>query len=150
MTKQPSLRERLVAIALEWESRYGIAPPITSTLSEFDVAQILGCSEEFYCECLRGHTAVTKGFDFTWNNQKYQVKGNRPSGKPGSRVTLVSKANKDKKEGKYLWDFLIWILYDKNYDIEEAWEWDASEYGKQFDSKKTLRPEDMRKGKKLL
>ena len=63
-------------------------------------------------------SAVTKGYDFTHNGCRYQVKANRPSGKPGSPVTWVSKVN------NYDWDKLIWILYDRNYVVQEAWEWD--------------------------
>jgi hypothetical protein len=33
-----SLRDRLVAAALEWQDRFAVAPSITSALSEYDAA----------------------------------------------------------------------------------------------------------------
>jgi len=73
----------------------------------------------------------------------YQVKSNRPSGKPGSKVTLVGKPR------NYNWDKLVWILYDLEYRIEEAWEFTRNEYRQIFGSKKRISPEDMRKGARL-
>ncbi len=49
----------------------------------------------------------------------------------------------------YDWDCLIWALYDKNYNLLEAWQWDRESYIEHFESKKRLSPEDMRKGIKL-
>ena len=61
---------------------------------------------------MQDRTAVAKGLDFEWSGCRYQVKANRPSGKPGSRVTLVPKPK------NYDWDRLIWILYNVDYEIE--------------------------------
>jgi hypothetical protein len=87
---------------------------ITSVISEFDVAQLLGCDDQTYSKIMKGNTGVTKGYDFIYNGIKYQIKGNRPSGRCGSKVTLVPKAK------NYDWDFLIWILYDTRFNIQEA------------------------------
>lgn len=149
MPDNTSIRERLIAIALEWEKSFGIAPAITSALSEYDAAQLLGCAEADYSKCLENQTAVTRGVDFVYQGKKYQVKGNRPSGRPGSPVTLVSLAKKDKKENRYLWDYLIWVLYNERYEIVEAWQWDSAKYETYFASKANTRPSDMRKGTKL-
>ena len=102
------LRDELVRISLEWQEKFGVSPQITSTISEYDAAMLVGMSEPEYSEYMKDKTAVSKGADFVFNNIRYQIKANRPSGKPGSFVTLVSKAS------NYLWDKLIWILYDKN------------------------------------
>ena len=59
-----------------------------------------------YSDYMRDKTAVAKGTDFVYRNIRYQVKANRPSGKKGSKVTMVPKAS------NYEWDRLIWILYD--------------------------------------
>lgn len=120
MTEQ--LRNKLVEIALQWQERYGVAPSITSTISEYDAAMLVGMSENDYSAYMKDKTAVNKGSDFVFNNTRYQVKANRPSGKKGSFVTMVPKA------ANYEWDRLIWILYDKNYVIQEAWEWGVEEY----------------------
>ena len=116
------LRDKLVNIALEWQDSFGVAPSITSALSEYDAAMLVGMPENEYSEYMKDKTAVSKGADFVFNNIRYQVKANRPSGKKGSFVTMVPKAS------NYEWDKLIWILYDKNYVIQEAWEWCVKDY----------------------
>ena len=135
-----SLREQLVSIALERELRYGVAPAITGTISEYDAALLVGHTDESYCSNCAGRTAITRGCDFTWNGLRYQVKANRPSGKPGSFVTLVGKAS------NYEWDRLVWLLYDRFYVLQEAWEWPVTQYRAAFDDKPRLSPADMRKG----
>jgi hypothetical protein len=90
-----------------------------------------------------GRTAVSRGADFTHRGTRYQVKANRPSGKPGSFVKLVGKAR------NYDWDRLIWLLYDREYVLQEAWQWDVDDYRKAFDSIERLRPEHMRLGQRL-
>ncbi|MCY1206642.1 hypothetical protein D9M72_182160 [compost metagenome] len=137
------LRDRLVTVTLEWERAFGNAPAITSTLSEFDAAILLGLTLEEYEESMRGATAVQKGYDFRYQGKRYQVKGNRPSGKPGSYVTWVPKAM------NYDWDCLVWILYDSKYKIEEAWLWDVTDYRNEFDVIKRLSPAHYRRGQQL-
>ena len=137
------LRNELVEIALKWQAKFGVSPSITSTVSEYDAAMLVGMSEKEYSEYMKNKTAVKKGSDFVFKNIRYQVKGNRPSGKPGSIVTMVPKAT------NYEWDRLIWILYDKNYVMQEAWEWNVEEYKSAFDRMKRLSPNDYRKGKCL-
>lgn len=77
------------------------------------------------------------------NGLRYQVKANRPSGKPGSFVTLVGKAS------NYEWDRLIWILYDRYFVVQEAWEWEVDKYRLEFHDRNRLAPANMRKGKRL-
>ena len=139
-----SLRDQLVQLALQWQSRYGVAPAITSAISEFDAAHLIGTPEEKYATFMAGQTAVTKGSDFTWQSTRYQVKANRPSGKPGSFVTLVPKAK------NYEWDQLIWILYDTQYTIKEAWLWDRESYISAFDNIQRLSPAHYRQGKRIV
>ncbi len=138
-----TLRERIVEIALEWQERYGIAPQITTPISEYDAAMLIGFPEREYSDHMQDKTAVGKGSDFTYNGIRYQIKGNRPSGKPGSRITMVPKAT------NYHWDVLIWVMYDKNYVIQEAWQWHVQPYKDAFHEKKRLSPNDYRQGKKL-
>jgi addiction module RelB/DinJ family antitoxin len=138
-----NIRKNLVESALEWERRYSNAPSITGALAEYDVAILCGLTENEYSDAMKWSTVVQEGFDFEFKHKRYQVKGNRPSGKPGSKVTLVAKANNDK------WDYLVWILYNKEYEPQEAWLWDRDAYKKKFAEKTRLSPEDMRKGKRL-
>ncbi|MHB8108641.1 MAG: DUF6508 domain-containing protein [Syntrophorhabdaceae bacterium] len=137
------LRRSMVECALTWQAKCGVAPSITSVISESDAAKLIGCDAMEYSVQMVHRTAVSKHYDFMYKNGRYQVKANRPSGKPGSKVTWVPKPN------NYEWDYLIWILYDTKYNIEEAWIWGVDEYKANFDEKKRLSPADMRKGQKL-
>ena len=135
-----TLRENLVETALQWQKNFGVAPSITSAISEYDAAMLIGMSESEYSEYMQDKTAVSKGSDFVFKNIRYQVKANRPSGKKGSFVTKVPKAS------NYDWDKLIWILYDKNYVIQEAWEWNVEDYKLAFADIKRLSPQHYRQG----
>tara|TARA_R110002072_G_scaffold301897_1_gene482784 strand:+ start:5374 stop:5796 length:423 start_codon:yes stop_codon:yes gene_type:complete len=137
------LRTKLIEIALEWQEKFGIAPQITTPLSEYDAAMLVGMPQEEYSAFMQDKTAVMKGSDFIYNNIRYQVKGNRPSGKPGSKITMVPKA------ANYDWDKLIWVMYDKNYVIQEAWLWNVEDYQKAFDHIKRLSPDHYRAGECL-
>lgn len=132
------LRQRLVAITLEWERRFGVAPRATSTLSEYDAALQVGCTPSGYSRIMQGVTGVRKGFDFEFNGIRYQVKGNRPSGKRGSKVTKVPKTS------NYDWHVLIWVLYDQRYDVQEMWQWTVDAYRRAFDLATRISPDDMR------
>lgn len=137
------LRQRLVDIALEWERTIGVAPQVTSATAEYDAARLVGHSDESFARDCAGHTAVSKGSDFSWKGLTYQVKANRPSGRRGSVVTKVGKAN------NYVWDRLIWVLYDRHYVLLEVWEWDVDAYREAFDAQAHVRPPDMRRGRRL-
>jgi hypothetical protein len=136
-TNAADLRRRMVEIALQWQECFGVAPAITSVVSELDAARLVGMPDEEYCAGGAGRTSVTKGYDFKFGDLRYQVKANRPSGKPGSPVTLVARAR------NYDWDKLIWILYDRKYELQEAWEWNVDDYRKAFESRSRLGPKDM-------
>ena len=140
MDKKVKLRDILVDVALQLQASFGIAPSITSSISEYDAAMLVGMSEKEYSDYMRDKTAVAKGTDFVYRNIRYQVKANRPSGKKGSKVTMVPKAS------NYEWDRLIWILYDKNYVMQDAWEWHVEDYRMAFENKTRLSPQDYRKG----
>ena len=137
------LRQQLVALALEWECRYGVSPAITAAVSEFDAARLVGHTAESFALDCDGRTAVTRGVDFRHGGLRYQVKANRPSGKPGSFVTLVAKAK------NYEWDRLIWLLYDREFRILDAWEWTVDNYRTAFDVLTRLSPAHMRRGRDL-
>ena len=138
-----SLRRRLVDLALEWQQRYGVAPHITAALAEYDASRLLECPEDEYCSQMKTRTAVSRGHDFVFQGMRYQVKANRPSGKPGSFVTLVAKPK------NYDWDFLIWILYDSFYRVQEAWLWEVQAYRDRFATQNRISPRDMRHGTPL-
>ena len=138
-----SLRNKLVDTALQWQERFGVAPSITSAISEYDAALLVGMTENEYSDYMQDKTAVSKGADFIFNKTRYQVKANQKKKKKGSFVTMVPKAT------NYEWDKLIWILYDKNYVMQEAWEWCVKDYQAAFDGIKRLSPNHYRKGKCL-
>lgn len=81
--KKMTLRGKLVDIALEWQESFGVAPSITSAISEYDAAMLIGMPQNEYSEYMKDKTAVSKGADFVYKNTRYQVKANRPSGKKG-------------------------------------------------------------------
>ena len=135
------MRNELVKIALAWQNKFGVAPSVTSAVSEYDAAMLVGMSEKEYSDFMQCRTAVSKGSDFEFEGKKYQVKANRPSGKKGSLVTRVPKAR------NYEWDILIWILYNESYEIQEVWQWDKNDYKKEFENRKRLSPKDYRMGK---
>ncbi len=138
------LRNQLVELALKWQQRYGIAPAITSTVSEYDAAMLLGMSKDEYSLYMHDKTAVSRGHDFVYNGLRYQIKAHRPSGKPGSKITNAGKAR------NYDWDILIWIRYNIHYNIEEAWSWERNLYRERFDKQNRISPADMRDGEKLI
>ncbi len=137
------IRGRLVSLALEWQEAFGVAPHITTAISELDAALYLGMKICDYQNQCRPKTAVSRGHDFIHDDCRYQIKANRPSGKPGSKVRLVSKPK------NYDWDKLVWILYDKDYVMQEAWEWTVQEYRALFEPLKNVHPEDMRRGTQI-
>lgn len=137
------LRMQLVDTALQWEARFGNAPSITTALSEYDAAMLIGMTEDEYSAAMAGASAVRKGYDFKYKGARYQVKGNRPSGKKGSFVTLVAKAR------NYDWDFLVWVLYDRHYAVQAAWLWEVEVYRAAFHEVKRLSPSHYRNGRAL-
>ncbi|MEA9761798.1 MULTISPECIES: hypothetical protein [Xanthomonas] len=139
-----NLRQQLVEVSLAWEAAFGNAPAITSALSEYDAAALLGCSLADYSACMRDATAIQRGHDFVYQGLRYQVKGNRPSGKRGSTVTRVPKPS------NYEWDRLIWVLYNPRYEMQEAWLWEVEDYRQRFDAISRLGPGHMRMGHSLI
>lgn len=134
------LRQTLIDAALAWQARYGVAPHITSALSELDAARLVGMSEAEYSASRQQATAVQRGYDFMFRGERYQVKANRPSGRRGSVVTLVSKPR------NYDWNHLIWILYDRDYNIVEAWRWEVDAFRSKCSDVKRLSPQHLRGG----
>lgn len=93
---------------------------------------------------MQGQTAVQRGFDFIHAGVRFQVKANRPSGKPGSRVTLVSKAS------SLEFDQLVWLLYDPRFELQEAWQLDVDFYRRELRDLKRLGPDHYRRGNRLV
>ncbi|MCU4414619.1 hypothetical protein KTH71_11330 [Acinetobacter sp. WU_MDCI_Axc73] len=139
-----TLRQRLIKIALEWEQAFGNAPSITPVISEYDAAQLLGIDDITYSQIMQNSTSVQRGHDFIYQGLKYQVKGTRPSGKKGSKITKVPSAK------NYEWDYLLWISYNSDYSIAEAWKWDMQSYRLAFEHLKRISPVQMRNGSNLL
>jgi hypothetical protein len=50
MGKADELRQNLVSVALEWEQYFGVGPNITSVISEWDAAKLVGMNESEYCK----------------------------------------------------------------------------------------------------
>ncbi len=45
MEEREDLRGQLVAVALKWQQRYGVAAQITAPLSELDASRLVGMPE---------------------------------------------------------------------------------------------------------
>jgi hypothetical protein len=134
-----------VELVLQWEDRFGVAPRITDAISEFDAAMLVGMSEEEYCADGKLRTAVTRGKDFTFDGVRYQITANRPSGKKGSAVSWVRLKKETKRQ--FEWDKLVWLLYDRHYVLQEAWEFDVDDYRSRFATTTRLSPDHMRQGR---
>jgi hypothetical protein len=141
--KDDQLRDLLAKVSLEWEKRFVNAPQVTGDLAEYEAAKLKGTNLKPGEGREASDTAVTKGVDFRYRNKGYQVKGNRPSGKKGSRVTLVNKAK------NYNWDYLIWVLFNKDYVVQGAWQHSKDSYRRRFKNRKRLSPDDMQSGHPL-
>ncbi len=140
-----TIRDDLVQTVLNWEDRFGFFPGqagITAAVSEYDAAmKFFGLNEDEYIASIPDRTAVGRGYDFKSNNKRIQVKANRPSRRPGAAVWNVGK--KVKTDG---WDILIYILYDEDYKIQEAYRFDRATYESMFTDGQSLRLDDMRHG----
>jgi len=134
--------QRLIDIALEWEEKYSIAPNITTAISEYDAARCVGMSDREYAAAMIGRTAASEGYDFRYEGNRYQVKGRRP-GKPGRRVVRVPKAH------NYYWDYLVFVLYDWEYDVLGIWQWTRRNYKKKIEPLERVTVTNMREGKRL-
>lgn len=62
---------------------------------------------------------------------------------PGSFVPWVPKAT------NYEWDCLVWLLYDREYVIQEAWLWEVGAYRTAFQEVGRLSPKHHRDGQRL-
>ena len=67
-----TLRQRLIQIALEWEQVFGNVPSITSVISEYDAAKLLGIDDATYSQIMQNSTSVQRGHDFIFQGLKYQ------------------------------------------------------------------------------
>lgn len=143
-----TVRDQLVQTLSKWEERFGFFPGqagITAAVSEYDAAMMLGHNEDEYIASITGRGPVGRGYDFVFNSKKIQVKANRPSRRPGAAVWNAGpRVNTDG------WDILIYILYDEDYVIQEAYQFDSDTYENMFANRTSLRLEDMRKGENLL
>ena len=54
------LRQNLIRVALDWQRRCGVAPAITSAISEYDAAKLVGMSDEEYTEYMSDKTQSAK------------------------------------------------------------------------------------------
>ena len=113
----PSLRDQLVNSTLEWREKYGNAPTITQSISEYDAARLIGMSEEEYSERT---IDSRRRFNFIYKKRRYQVHGTRQFSQLPESVAI------EKKTIKHGCNYFIRVLYNKSYEIQEAWLWDIN------------------------
>ena len=104
---------------------------------------LVGCCEKDYQTQMLERSVVAPGHDFVHDGQRYQVKSKRPSGRRGSKVTLVGKPT------SYDWDYFVWVHYETNYCLSEVWRWAVEEFREKLGNKKRLCPSDIRNGCRL-
>jgi hypothetical protein len=137
------LRDRLIHSILEWQEKYGNAPHITPTISEYDAARLVGMSEEEYAQRERGRTPASRKFNFIYKEKRYRVFGSRQFSEGPGRAVI------HKKPTNYEWDYFICILYNRPYVIEEAWLWNVASFEEYFDQNDRMPLNDMRSGQRL-
>ena len=131
-------REQLISQSLAWESAFGKSPSITGELGEIDAIFSLGFLTPETLRKRRSASAVKSKSDFEVNGLRYQVKANRPSGRPGSKVTKIGVPKPDG------WDELLWVLYNKDYRVQEFWKIDHRTFWQALGGNKHLRPKIIR------
>ena len=79
-----TLRDRLVKTALAWQDQYGVAPAITTAISEYDAAvTLLGMLQDEYRQSQVQATAVQPGHGFVRDSSAIRSK---PTGLAGGRA----------------------------------------------------------------
>ena len=53
------MRDKLVKLALNWQNKFGVAPSITSAISEYDAAMLVGMTVNQYSKSMINRTAVS-------------------------------------------------------------------------------------------
>lgn len=135
-------RPRLVEMAFDWERRFGVAPVPLSWISEYDVVRLLGLFDDsFAFHCVR-FMVVTDG-DVTVGKTRFSVNADRPDVRPAAYLTQVAHSS------GYGWDKLYWMLYDKQYELCEAWELPIFDRDQDLDERLRLTPADLRRGTRL-
>ena len=82
-TNAADLRRRLVEIALQWQECFGVAPAITSVVSELDAARLVGMPDDEYCAGGADRTFVTKRLRFQIQGLPIPSKGQSPERQAG-------------------------------------------------------------------
>jgi hypothetical protein len=77
------LRDRLVAVALEWQAKYGNAPSVTSEVAEYDAARLVGGDEDELLH--QNEAAFSRGKGPALRSRWEPVLGN---GEPSERTQI--------------------------------------------------------------
>ena len=141
-TGDETRRTLLVAMAFDWERRFGIATVPLSKISEHDVCRLLGLPDEIWALDGQRVVRLTDGH-VTLGKVRARVNADRSDVRPASWLTLVAHSS---GAG---WDKLFWMLYDKEYELCEAWELPIVDPDQDFDERLRLTPADMRQGRRL-
>lgn len=72
MEEKVKLRDKLADIALQWQASFGVAPSITSSISEYDAAMLVGMSEKEYSDYMRDKpkSVIRKSF-LSFSNDRH-------------------------------------------------------------------------------
>ena len=126
-----TFREILVGLARNWQDPIGVTPGVSLAVARYDAAVLSGLPEP----ACRG---VSSGADFVHQDLRYQV--------IASREPELARVPRVPRDG---WDRLVWLVYDRDYALLEAWSWDAESY-RRATAATPATPEDLRRGQDLL
>jgi len=121
---------------LELEKKFGITSRITGGLGEYDAAMQLGFSEKEYSDYMEKVAPVRADYDFEYKGKKYQVKAHHPASV--KITTAIFSIPALLKYKKYKWDYLIYIVYDKEYAIERMKRIGRKKFEKEYGNRMSL------------
>lgn len=127
-----TFRELLVDLACHWQDPLGVTPAVNYAVARYDAAALAGLAEP---RC----RAVASGADFDHEGQRYQVIASRDP--EPARIPVVRRAG---------WDRLIWLVYDRDYALLEAWSCEGEALRARWGDSRILTSDCLRLGEDLL
>lgn len=127
-----TFREMLVDLACHWQDPLGVTPAVNYAVARYDAAALAGLAES---RC----RAVASGADFDHEGLRYQVIASRDP--EPARIPVVRRRG---------WDCLIWLVYDRDYALLEAWRCEGEALRARWGDSRVLGSDCLRLGEDLL
>jgi hypothetical protein len=110
------LRDRLVAVVLDWEASFGVGPDVLPCLAHYDTVRLLGGSPADAAASPSVRQAAAP--DIIFQGKRYLLRSRRLSAKDKGLVEFDFD-----EPAHWDFDFLVWIVYTARYQIHEARIW---------------------------